>query len=136
MPYLYTATGSVPRTLDAQSLSLDLINYARLKYGSRVVFGRNNISNFMKPSPGSSAWAELAQHAPMAGQLLWFSYQDPTYRNNNGVHIADAASLAGSLQKFASYKDSAGKPPCWAEIYERDVVALPAAIHSVAGLLK
>ncbi len=136
LPYIYIATGSVDGALDQQSLTNDLVAYARGKYRRRIVFGRNSVSNKIAVSPGTTSLAYLAQRQPMAGQMLWFTYQDTTYRNNGGKAAPAATVLINSVEKFATYVDSNGRPPCWCEVYERDVVGLPAAINQVATTLQ
>jgi hypothetical protein len=127
---IYTAVGRIgpPLETDLDSVARDVRDAARAKWGSsRLVIGKNSISNKMPfaPPPLDSVWQILFESTPaIAGQNLWFCYQDPTYRMNGGTSggLTDHQILVASVDKFVSYN---GK---WLEIYEKDVVNLPRAI--------
>jgi glycosyl hydrolase family 42 (putative beta-galactosidase) len=132
---IYTAVGRIgpPLETDLDSVARDVRDAARAQWGSsRLVIGKNSISNKMPftPPPLDSVWQILFESVPaIAGQNLWFCYQDPTYRMNGGTSggLTDHQILTASVDKFVSYN---GK---WLEIYEKDVVNLPRAISYAHG---
>ncbi len=127
---IYTAVGRIgaPLETDLDSVARDVRDATRATWGSsRLVIGKNSISNKMPFAPPAidSVWQILFESVPaIAGQNLWFCYQDPAYRMNGGTSggLTDEQILDASVDKFVSYN---GK---WLEIYEKDVINLPRAI--------
>jgi len=127
---IYTAVGRIgsPLETDVDSVARDVRDATRGTWGSsRLVIGKNNISNKMPfaPPPLDSVWQIFFESIPAtAGQNLWFCFQDTTYRMNGGTSggLTDEQILDACVDKFVSYS---GK---WLEIYEKDVVNLPRAI--------
>ena len=55
--------------------------------------------------------------------MLWWCYDDPTYRVNDGVPIDPSIALVNSVDKGVAYGMK------YIEIYRTDVVNLPDATH-------
>jgi hypothetical protein len=126
-----TSTELTPEGQDY--IAQTVINTARAKWGDRMVATHNNISEKATPPPppAGSFWSLIYDLRPaVGGQMLWFSYGDPTCRNAaNGAPCDAATVLTHSVERAHDYGWN------YLEIYSADIVGLPSVIHYAHGLL-
>jgi hypothetical protein len=108
-----------------------VISNERAKWGDRLVVAKNGLAATTPPPPDSGkSWSDLYNARPaVAAQMLWFSYGDGTYRNNGGVAADAATVLTAAVDAGVSYGTK------YQEIYEVDVINLPAVIKNAHTLL-
>jgi hypothetical protein len=129
------AIGRTSTTLDPEGkdyIAQIVTSNARTMWGNRMVATKNSISAKMTPPPPpiGSFWRLLWDSQPeVGGQMLWFTYNDSTYRNNGGVP-ADPTTV---LEKAVDLAHSYGLN--YLEIYQADVAGLPSAIHYAHTIL-
>jgi hypothetical protein len=128
-PNQYVAMAVGPNgKLDARPnlVAGQVAQYARSTYPERVVFQRNSLSA-VTPPPGSRRrqFGNLLEYRGyIAGQMLWFTYGDPTCRNNGGQRPCDPdATLRRAIDTGVSYGMR------YLEIYRQDVINLPSEIQ-------
>jgi hypothetical protein len=103
------------------------VQYGRTQYPGRLIAERNSLSAVSPPPvPGAMKhFKVLWDNRPdIAAQMLWFSYGDPTCRNNGGQKPCDPEV---TLRKAVDIGVGYGMK--FIEIYEQDVVNLPAVIR-------
>lgn len=108
-------------------LSRQVVQYGRARYPGRMIVERNSLSAVSPPPvPGRMKhFKVLWDNRPdIAAQMLWFSYGDPTCRNNGGQKPCDPEA---TLKKAVDIGVSYGVR--FIEIYQRDVINLPAVIR-------
>jgi hypothetical protein len=113
--------------LNPDYLSRLVIEYGRTRYPGRMIFERNSLSAVSPPAvPGRMKhFKVLWDNRPnIAAQMLWFTYGDPTSRNNGRRAPCDPAL---TLRKAVDI--GAGYGLRFIEIYQRDVISLPDAIR-------
>jgi hypothetical protein len=110
---------------DDNYVARTIITNARSDWGSsRLIVAKNSFSAItpLAPPP-STSWGILSSSRPAtAGQALWFSFGDQTYRNNGGTACAPSTSLQNLVNAGVAYGVS------YIELYEVDVINLPAVI--------
>ncbi|PYK08118.1 MAG: hypothetical protein DME65_14710, partial [Verrucomicrobia bacterium] len=91
----------------------------------RLIVQKNTLGTFIPAAPGTgSVWELLWDSRPdIAGQMVYWCYEDPTYRVNHGVPIDPSIALTNSIDKGVAYGMN------YVEIYRTDVAHLPAATH-------
>lgn len=124
--------GALDYTNDDNYVAQTVITNARSVWGAgRLIVTKNSLSAKTGPAPsaaGTSAALWYNSRPAVAGQALWFSYGDQTYRNNGGTTCAAATSL----QRLVDIGKGYGLG--YIEIYQVDVINLPSVIayaHSV-----
>ena len=103
------------------------VEYGRSHYPGRFITQKNSLAA-TTPTPGSpdlKHFQVLWESRPdVAGQVLWYSYGDPTCRNNGGRGPCDPeATLKRTIDVGLAYKMK------YIEIYQQDVLHLPAVIR-------
>src|SRR5258708_7901299 len=109
------------------------IRYARAHYPGRFIVQKNSLAanTEMPGSPKLKHFQLLWDSRPdVAGQMLWFSYGDPTCRNNGRRAPCDPeATLHRAIDIGLAYAMK------YIEIYHQDVLHLPALIPSTHNAL-
>lgn len=129
------AIGRTSTDLDPEGkdyVAQTVISNARAQWGDRMVATKNSISAKMPPPPptiGSFWWLLWDSQPAVGGQMLWFTYNDPTYRNNGGVPADPTVVLENAVDLAYGYGLK------YLEIYEADVAGLPSAIHYAHSIL-
>lgn len=104
-----------------------VVQYARKRYPGRFIVQKNSLAATTPPpgSPNLKHFELLWESRPdVAGQMLWFSYGDPTCRNNGRQAPCDPeATLRRSIDIGLAYGMK------YIEIYQADVLHLPTVIH-------
>ena len=98
---------------------------ARASWPGRLIVQINSVSNHNPAAPGTSdsAWNTLWNSRPnVAGQMVASCYGDSTYRVNGGVPGDPATTLASCLIRSVTYGLN------YLEVYQKDVLSLPATI--------
>jgi len=123
------AIGRTSLNLDPQGLDYvaqTVMSNARALWGNRMVATHNNMSEKppVPPPPAGSFWSLIYDLRPaVGGQMFWFSYGDSTCRNaENGAPCDAATVLTNSVERAYEYGWN------YLEIYETDVINLPAVI--------
>jgi Beta-galactosidase len=103
------------------------VQYGKSHYAGRFVTQKNSLAA-TTPIPGSpnlKHFEVLWEARPeVAGQVLWYSYGDPTCRNNGGRAPCDPeATLRRAIDVGLAYKMK------YIEIYQQDVLHLPGVIR-------
>jgi hypothetical protein len=103
------------------------VQYGRSHYGGRFITQKNSLAA-TTPLPGSGDlkhFEVLWESRPdVAGQVLWYSFGDPSCRNNGGRAPCDPeATLKRTIDVGLAYKMK------YIEIYQQDVLHLPAVIR-------
>ena len=117
------ATGNLDPT--ATYVAANAIATARASWPGRLIVQINSLSTFNPAAPGAddSAWNLLWNSQPdVAAQMLYWCYNEPTYRVNGGVPGDPAAVLTSSVDAALSYGVN------YIEIYQ-DGRAEPAGSH-------
>ncbi len=117
------ATGNLDPT--ATYVAENAIAAAHASWPGRLIVQINSLSTFNPVAPGSdvSAWHVLWNSQPdVAAQMVYWCYDEPTYRVNGGVPGDPAAVLTTSVDAGLSYGVN------YIEIYQMDVLKLPAVI--------
>ncbi|HYZ73028.1 MAG TPA: beta-galactosidase [Chthoniobacterales bacterium] len=108
-------------------LSRQVVQYGRTRYPGRMIVERNSLSAVSPlPVPGRMKHFQVLwdNRPDIAGQMLWFTYGDPTCRNNGRQKPCDPeATLKKSVDIGVAYGMR------FIEIYQRDVTSLPAVIR-------
>jgi len=105
---------------------------ARDSWGGRLVSQINSLATFNPPSPGpeGSIWNLLWNSRPaVGGQMVYWCFDDPTYRVNGGVPANPAKVLTRCIDAAVSYELD------YVEIYQKDVVNLPEVISYARSVL-
>src|SRR6202011_5552982 len=112
---------------DPNYVARHVVQYARARYPGRFIVQKNSLSATV-PMPGESDLKHfqlLWESRPdIAGQMLWFSYGDPSCRNNGRQAPCDPES---TLRKAIDVGLAYGMK--YIEIYEQDVLHQPAVIR-------
>ena len=112
---------------DPNYVARAVVQYCRSHYPGRFIAQKNSLAA-TTPLPGSSDLKHfelLGESGPdVAGQMLWYSYGDPTCRNNGGRAPCDPeATLRRAVDVGLAYRMK------YVEIYEQDVLHLPGVIR-------
>jgi hypothetical protein len=111
---------------DPDYVARAVVNYARAHYPGRFVVQKNSLSA-ITPLPGSpdlKKFQVLWECRPeVAGQMLWNSYGDSTYRNNGKQPGDPEAVLRRAIDIGLAYQMQ------YIEIYEQDILHFPSVIH-------
>ena len=116
-------TGNLDPT--ATYVAANVIATERAAWPGRLIAQINSLSTFnpVAPGPDDSAWNLLWKSQPDVGaQMLYWCYDDPTYRVNGGVPGDPATVLTKCVNAAVSYGIG------YIEIYQRDVVNLASVI--------
>jgi hypothetical protein len=101
--------------------------YGRGHYPGRFIVQKNSLAATTPPpgSPDLKHFELLWESRPdVAGQMLWYSYGDPTCRNNGRKTPCDPeATLRRAIDIGLAYQMK------YIEIYEQDVLHLPSVIR-------
>jgi hypothetical protein len=117
------ATGNLDPTADY--VAENAIATARATWPGRLIAQINSLSTFNPPAPGEdgSIWNLLWNSRPdVAAQMLYWCFNDPTYRVNGGVSGDPATVLTECVDAAVSYELK------YVEIYQKDVINLPSVI--------
>jgi Beta-galactosidase len=103
------------------------VQYGRSHYSGRFIAQKNSLAA-TTPAPGASNLKhfEMLEESgsDVAGQMLWYSYGDPTCRNNGGRAPCDPEStLRRAVDIGLAYHMK------YIEIYQQDVLHLPGVIR-------
>jgi hypothetical protein len=118
---------------DANYVPRTVIATARARWGAeRLVVSKNTISA-MTPAPPpllqSSIGLWYNSRRAAGAQALWFSFGDPTFRNDGGIPIPPEIALLSMVTTAWSYGAS------YIELYETDVVNVPSIIQFAHSLI-
>jgi hypothetical protein len=110
---------------DPSYVARNAVLEARASWPGRLIVQKNTLGTFIPAAPGGgSVWELLWDSRPdVAGQMVYWCYEDPTYRVNHGVPIDPSIALTNSIDKGVEYGMN------YVEIYRTDVAHLPAATH-------
>jgi hypothetical protein len=117
------ATGNLDPTADY--VAENAIATARDSWPDRLIAQINSLSTFNPESPGpdGSIWNLLWNSRPDVGaQMVYWCFDDPTYRVNGGVPGKPAKVLTECVDAAVSYELD------YIEIYQKDVINLPTVI--------
>ena len=117
---------------DDNYVSDSIIANARNAWGTaRLIVAKNSLSAKTPPATAASgSWSVLENNRPaVAGQALWFSFGDRTYRNNGGTPCSAATSLQRLVDTGVTYGMG------YIELYEVDVINQPSVIAYAHGAL-
>lgn len=117
------ATGNLDPTADY--VAENAIATARTTWPGRLSAQINSLSTFNPVAPGDdgSIWNLLwNSRSDVGAQMLYWCFEEPTYRVNGGVPGDDAAILTKCVDAAASYELK------YVEIYQKDVINLPSVI--------
>jgi Beta-galactosidase len=103
------------------------VQYGRSHYSGRFIAQKNSLAA-TTPLPGAPDLKHFEMlresGSDVAGQLLWYSYGDPTCRNNGGRGPCDPeTTLRRAVDVGLAYRMR------YIEIYEQDVLHLPGVIR-------
>ena len=104
----------------------------RAAWPGRLIVQINSLSTFNPVAPGTinSTWNLLWNSQPdVAAQMVYWCYDEPTYRVNGGVPGDPATILTASINAGVSYGTN------YIEIYEKDVRNLPSIITYARSVL-
>ncbi len=116
-------TGNLDPT--AMYVAENVIAAERAAWPGRLIVQINSLGTFNPVAPGTddSAWNVLWNSQPdVAAQMVYWCYDEPTYRVNGGVPGDPATVLANSIDAAVSYGIG------YIEIYQKDVRNLPSVI--------
>jgi hypothetical protein len=103
-----------------------ITKYARSHYPGRFVIQKNGLSA-VTPLPGSPDLGKFELlwefHPDIAGQMLWYCYGDPTYRNNGKQPGDPETVLRRAIDVGLAYQMQ------YLEIYQQDIEHFPSTIH-------
>jgi hypothetical protein len=110
---------------DPNYVARNAVLNAEALWPGRLIVQRNSLATHIPNAPGTgTVWELLWNSRPnIAGQMLWWCYDDPTYRVNDGVPIDPSIALINSVDKGVAYGMK------YIEIYRTDVIHLPDATH-------
>ena len=112
---------------DPNYVARAVVQYASSHYPGRFIVQKNSLaaSTPLPGAPDLKHFEMLNESGPdVAGQMLWYSYGDPTVRNNGGGGPSDPeATLRRAVDIGLAYRMK------YIEIYERDVLHLPGVIR-------
>lgn len=117
---------------DTNYVARNVIAAARTSWPGRLIVQKNSLAAFIPPAPGTGTLYDVVwtSRPDVAGQMLWVSYGDSTYRNNSGVQDSAADILHRAIDAGVGYGMK------YIEIYQADVVNLPDEIaYAHAALL-
>ncbi|MEO7167801.1 MAG: hypothetical protein ABI787_05445 [Spartobacteria bacterium] len=117
------ATGNLDPT--ATYVAANVVAAARTSWPGRMIAQINSLSTYNPAAPGqdNSVWRLLWDSQPdVAAQVVYWCSEDPTYKANGGVPGDPATILKECVDTGVSYGVG------YIEIYQRDVLNLPAAI--------
>ncbi len=116
-------TGNLDPTADY--VAENAIATARASWPGRLIAQINSLSTFnpVAPGPVDSIWNLLWSSRPDVGaQMVYWCFDDPTYRVNGGVPGKPAKVLTKCVDAAVSYEVN------YIEIYQKDVINLPTVI--------
>jgi hypothetical protein len=97
--------------------------YGRSRYPGRFIIQKNGLSA-VTPLPGSPNLGKFELlwefHPDIAGQMLWYCYGDPTYRNNGKQPGDPETVLRRAIDVGLAYQMQ------YMEIYQQDILHFPA----------
>jgi hypothetical protein len=110
---------------DPSYVARNAVLNAHASWPGRLIVQKNSLATHIPNAPGTgTVWELLWDNRPnVGGQMLWWCYDDPTYRVNDGVPIDPSIALVNSVDKGVAYGMK------YIEIYRTDVVNLPDATH-------
>jgi hypothetical protein len=116
---------------DPDYVARNVILAERAAWPDRLIVQKNSIATFNAPAPGTGSVFQLLwdSRADVGGQMLYNCYSDTTYRMNDGVPADPALILHQSINLGAGYEVK------YLEIYQVDVVNIPAEINYAHSLL-
>jgi len=123
-------TGNLDPTADY--VAENAIATARATWPGRLIAQINSLSTFnpVTPGPEGSIWNLLWNSRPDVGaQMVYWCFDDPTYRVNGGVPGDPAIVLTKCIDAAVSYELK------YVEIYQKDVINLPTVISYAKGKL-
>ena len=125
--YVTLAVGGNGPNLDPDPsyVARNAVLNARALWPGRLIVQKNSLGTFIPAAPGTDTpWELLWNSRPaVAGQMLYWCYDDTTYRVNGGVPIDPSTALVNSVNKGVAYGMK------YIEIYRRDVLNLSNATH-------
>ena len=97
----------------------------------RLIVQKNSLGTFNPPPPGTDTVYQILwdSRPDVAGQMLASVYGDTTYRDNAGVPDDAASILHRTIDLGVSYGMK------YVEVYQKDVLYLPAEISYAHGAL-
>ena len=106
---------------DADYLARNAILYGNLNYPGRLIVQKNGFSTTTTLAPGGDGNFELLYDAYPngGGQMLFWCFNDPTYRMNGGIPGDPATMLHTTVNIGLGYRVK------FLEIYQLDCVNLP-----------
>jgi hypothetical protein len=116
-------TGNLDPT--ATYVAASVVATERALWPGRLIVQINSLStiNPVAPGPDDSAWNLLWKSQPdVAAQMVYWCYDDSTYRANGGVPGDPATILTDCVNEAVSYGLD------YIEIYQKDVINLPSVI--------
>lgn len=116
---------------DRDYVSRNAVLWARATWPDRLIVQKNSLSAVSPAAPGTNTIFQLLwdSRPDIAAQMLWNCFSDTTYRMNAGVAGDRATILHNSINNGNAYGTN------YLEIYETDVVNLPAEIAYAHDLL-
>jgi hypothetical protein len=124
------AIGKIPNNILAPSgqqfVNDTVIAHARTNYPNRILVTKNAVTAHTPPAPGTEEWLHVWNLRPCALQDLWHAFNDPGHLMGTGTptqNLTDSVNLAHGYECF------------WLEIYEVDVINLPAVIAYAHSLI-
>ena len=111
--------------LTADYVAENVIANARASWPGRLTAQQNSLATFNPdaPSTDGSIWNLIWLSRPEVGaQMLYWCFDEPTYRVNGGVPGDPETILKASIDKAVGYQLQ------YVEIYQKDVINLPNAI--------
>lgn len=106
--------------------------YARAHYPGRFIIQKNGLSAVtpLPPAPDLGKFELIWEfHPDVAGQMLWNSYGDPTFRNNGKQPGDPEAVLRRAVNVGLAYQMQ------YLEIYEQDILHFPGVVRSAHDAL-
>ena len=125
------ATGNLDPTADY--VAENAIATASDSWPGRLIPQINSLSTFNPPSPGpeGSIWNLLWNSRPdVAAQMVYWCFDDPTYRVNGGERGKPSNVLTECVDAAVSYELN------YIEIYQKDVINLPTVISYAKSKLE
>ena len=110
---------------DPNYVARNAVLNAEASWPGRLIVQKNSLATRIPNAPGTGTpWGLLWDSRPnVAGQMVWWCYDDPTYRVNDGVPIDPSLALVNSVDKGVAYGMK------YIEIYRTDIVNLLDATH-------
>ena len=109
---------------DVSYVARNVVEATRASWPGRLIVQKNSLGTFNPPAPGTGTDFRLLwdSRPDVAGQMLAAVYGDSSFRSNGGRSGEAAAILRETVDDSIAYGVK------YLEIYQRDVVSLPADI--------